>query len=63
MNECLDVTEVMRAVNALSERKSAGVDGIHPELLKKGSAELILRFTELITESWYHKIGKMHSQS
>jgi len=52
MNECPDVTEVMRAVNALSDRKSPGVDGIHPELLKKGGAELILRLTELITESW-----------
>jgi len=52
MNECPDVTEVMRAVNALSDRKSPGVDGMHPELLKKGGAELILRLTELITESW-----------
>jgi len=52
MNECPDVTEVMRAVNTLSDRKSPGVDDIHPELLKKGDAELILRLTELITESW-----------
>jgi len=52
MNECLNVTEVMRAVNALSDKKSPRVNGIHPELLKKGGAELILRLTELITESW-----------
>jgi len=51
MNESPDVTEVMRAVNALSDRKSPGVDGLHPELLKKGGAELILKLTELITES------------
>jgi len=52
MNEFPDVTEVMRAVNVISDRKSPGVDGIYPELLKKGGAELILRLTELITESW-----------
>jgi len=52
MNECPDVTEVMRAVNALSDRKSPGIGGIYPELLQKGGAELILRLTELITESW-----------
>jgi len=52
MNKCPNVTEVLRAVNALSDRKSPGVDGIHSELLKKGGAELILRLTELIRESW-----------
>jgi len=41
----------MRAVNALSDRKSPGVDDIHPGLLKKGGAELILRLTGIITES------------
>jgi len=39
MNEFPDVTEVMRAVNALSDRKSPGVDDIHPELLKKGAQD------------------------
>jgi len=52
MIECPYVIEVIRAINTLSDRKSPGIDGIHPELLKKGGAELILRLTELITESW-----------
>jgi len=55
INEFPDVTEIMRAVNALSDRKSPEVDDIHPELLKKSGAEFILRLPR------YRNIRKMHS--
>ena len=55
MNECPDIAEVVEAVNALSDRKSPGNDGIHPELLKKGGEELLQTLTEIITESWRNK--------
>ena len=42
----------MEAVNALCDRKSPGNDGIHPELLKRGSEGLLQRLLEIITESW-----------
>ena len=55
MNECLEITEVLEAVNALSDKKSPGNDDIHPELLKKGGEELLQTLTEIFTESWRNK--------
>ena len=54
MNECLEITEVIEAVNALSDKKSPGND-IHPELLKKGGEELLQTLTEILTESRRNK--------
>ena len=60
MNKCPDLTEVLEAVNALSDRNSPGNDGIHPELLKKGGEELLQKLTEMITDSWRNKEIPQH---
>lgn len=52
MDECPEIDEVRRAVEMLSEGKSPGADGIHPEVIKKGGPKLLSALHEIIQDAW-----------
>ena len=52
MDECPDIDEIIEATAMLSERKSPGPDGIHPEVIKRGGPKLISTLHEIIKEAW-----------
>jgi len=46
--EELTIEDVKRAIRDLKNNKAAGIDGIHPELIKYGGNKLLNRMYELV---------------
>lgn len=55
MDEVPSVKEVEDAISLLSNRKSPGADGIHPEIIKFGGQVLVQRLHEIIVDSWENR--------
>ena len=55
MDACPNIEEVSKAISMLSDGKSPGADGIHPELLKCGGHLLEQHLHEIIVDAWNTK--------
>ena len=52
MNKCPEIDEITTAIGMISEGKSPGSDGIHPEVIKRGGSKLLSTLHEIIQEAW-----------
>ena len=52
MDDTPDLDEVNNAISMLSNGKSPGADGIHPEIIKFGGTLLVQHLHEIIVDSW-----------
>ncbi len=52
MDKCPELEEIIEATKMLSEGKSPGSDGIHPEVIKRGGPKLLSALHEIIKEAW-----------
>ena len=48
----LTIKDVKKAIRNLKNNKTAGTDGIHPELIKYGGNQLLNRMYELVRQIW-----------
>lgn len=52
MDEAPEIEEVRKAVGMLSDGKSPGADGIHPEIIKSGGERVLQALTNIIKKAW-----------
>ena len=52
MDECPEIDEMSKAIDMISDGKSPGSDGIHPEVIKRGSPGLICALHKIIKKAW-----------
>jgi len=51
LDDCPTLVEVQQAIDMLSNGKSPGGDGIHPEILKRGGTRLVEVLLDIIQEA------------
>ena len=52
MDKCPEIDEISKAIDMISDGKSPGSDGIHPEVFKRGGPGLLCAFYETIKKAW-----------
>ena len=52
MDRCPEIDEISKAIDMVSDGKSPGSDGIHPEVFKRGGPKLLCALHEIIQEAW-----------
>ena len=52
MDRCPEIDEISKAIDMISDGKSPGSDGIHPEVIKRGGQKLLCALHEIIQEAW-----------
>ena len=52
MDKRLEIDEISKAIDMISDGKSPGSDGIHHELIKKGGPGLLCALHEIIKIAW-----------
>ena len=52
MDDCPDMMELCEVIDSLSNGKSPGADGIHPEVIKRGGQTLLEKLYEIKCDIW-----------
>ena len=52
MDRCPEIDVISKAIDMVSDGKSPGSDGIHPEVIKRGGPKLLCALHEIIQEAW-----------
>ena len=46
------MNEIFKAIDIISDGKSPGSDGIHPEVIKRGGPKLLCALHEITKKTW-----------